>query len=148
MPTSGGRGGGGRSTSSGGTIRKHSSDTDTPTPKPAMKKSAVDCSTGELMDAIKQIDSKLETRLVKVMQEQQSLRATMETRFSNISERIDKECKDIKDEFHIAIAMLTDQVKNMETKVYAVEQSTNVELLSLRSRVEKVDSHTIAVFYE
>ena len=80
----------------GGTIRKHSSDTDTPTCKPVMKKSAVDCSTGDLMDAIKQMDSKLETRLGKVMQEQQSLRASVEARFSNITERIDKECKDIK----------------------------------------------------
>ena len=62
-------------------------------------------------------------KLEQTSREQQSFRDCIEHKLGTLSEKINKQCQDIKDELHIEICQLKDQFKCVEDKVFDAGES-------------------------
>lgn len=127
-------------------IRPREESKNTPQ-KPAVKKfkETVNMSTvkrsntdQELLDAI----ASLQANLSKAVDEQRSFRQSVEESIKKLGAKIEAESKDIKDELHLEVAQVKNQIDAIENKILDVEQSMTRELVTLKSRVEKVEEAT------
>lgn len=124
----------------GGTVRQHSStsDVDESPLKPPAKKA---CTENE--DIIKAI-GKLATKLDKSIADQQSFRASMETRLDNLKSdiyrKIAEECKSIRDDFQIEIVQLKDKMGTFDAKLSDFETTVNRDIETLQSRIKDIET--------
>ena len=118
-------------------VRKFSSDSDaSPDSKgPATKKLNMASCTD-----IKEIKD----QLTKILEEQTSLRQSLETRIQNLqkilNDKIEKECKKLNDDFQIEITRLGDELKLVKDSVSALDTKITNEVEAIKTRVTTLET--------
>jgi len=89
----------------------------------------------------------LNTRVEELVVEQRRMKDYMMDRLKAFEEREMKECQSVRGELLKEIGTLKDQLRGMETRLYDLEGDTKSELITLDSRVEKVEETTNPEFH-
>ena len=118
-------------------VRKFSSDSDaSPESKGPVSKKLNMASSAEFKE--------ITDKLTKLMEEQTSFRQSLETRLQNLQksliDKIEKECKKVRDDFQIEITKLGDEIKLVKDSVGALDAKVTREVEAITIRVNTLET--------
>ena len=117
-----------------GVTRKHSSDSDSSPIKPATKKTFLENSEME----------SIEEKLDRIILEQSAMRSSIEDRLKNLETRlnnkIETECKKIKEDLELQIAQVDSDVKAVEIKVADINTQVEEKIKGWESRISTLET--------